>query len=258
MTSEITPEGNEKCQLKIGLDTRKTGQKSGARSENAPENDAKEAQPIPIATPETENPIQSPVAESCLLSPTSITTQDITTPEISAVCASDAILPMTQTTMHEPAAELKASADTTANPRSLIGKKTNKQLMQHYQKTGDKLQLTLKCMTLEAYKPAMDALKLYLEIHGSQSPNFYMTRNKQVIAACQMNGINDPNATRKQRLAAITCYEMIHEAITQCLELGLGKEETKKELNDAVAKAAEFFGLGNKKAVKARNKRKAA
>jgi hypothetical protein len=160
--------------------------------------------------------------------------------------------------MHEPAAEPKASASTTGSPRSLVGRKSNQQLMRHYQQTGDELQLHLKCMTLEAYKPAMDALKLYLEIHGSQSPNFYMTRNKQVMAACQMNGINDLNATRKQRLAAITCYEMIHEAIMLCLELGLGKEETKKELNDAVAKAAEFFGLGNKKTVKARNKRKAA
>lgn len=46
-------------------------------------------------------------------------------------------------------------------------------------------------------------MKLYLEIHGSQSPNFYMTRNKQVAAACQMNGVNDPNATRKQRMASL-------------------------------------------------------
>lgn len=55
---------------------------------------------------------------------------------------------------------------------------------------GDELGLQLHQITLEAYKPAMDAMKLYLEIHGSGSPNFYMTRNKQVAAACQMSVIN--------------------------------------------------------------------
>ena len=118
----------------------------------------------------------------------------------------------------------------------------------------DDLGLQLHQITMEAYKPAMDACRLYLEIYGSGSPNFYMTRNKQVAAACQMNGINDPSATRKQRLAAATCYEMIHESIMRCIELGLSKEDTKKTLNDAIEKAAAFFGLGNKKAVKARRK----
>lgn len=123
---------------------------------------------------------------------------------------------------------------------------------------GDDLGLQLHQITMEAYKPAMDACRLYLEIYGSGSPNFYMTRNKQVAAACQMNGINDPSATRKQRLAAATCYEMIHESIMRCIELGLSKEDTKKTLNEAIEKAAAFFGLGNKKAVKARAKRKVA
>jgi hypothetical protein len=131
---------------------------------------------------------------------------------------------------------------------------THQALASHYRQTGNELQLHLKQLSLEAYKPAMDACKLYLEIHGSQSPNFYMTRNKQVAAACQMSGINDPNATRKQQLAAITCYEFIHESIMRCIELGLGKEETKKTLNEAIEKAAEFFGLGNKKAAKRRAK----
>lgn len=125
---------------------------------------------------------------------------------------------------------------------------------------GDELALQIYQITLETYKPAMDAIKLYLEIFGSQSPNFYMTKNKQVAAACQMNGLNDPDATRKQRLAAMTCYEMIMESIMDGLQSGLGKEQVKQMMNDAINRAAEFFNLGNKKAVAARMKarRKAA
>lgn len=112
--------------------------------------------------------------------------------------------------------------------------------------------LGLYQIQLEAYKPAMDACKRYLEIYGSGSPNFYRTRNMQVAAVCQMNGMNDPTATRKQRLAAATCYEMIFESIMRGLEMGLDKEQVKKMMNDAINSAGVFFGLGNKKAVKAR------
>ena len=79
-------------------------------------------------------------------------------------------------------------------------------------------------------------------------------------AACQMNGLNDPSATRKQRIAAMTCYELLMEAIMTGIESGLGKEQVKQMMNDAINQAAEFFNLGNKKAVAARNKaqRKAA
>lgn len=120
---------------------------------------------------------------------------------------------------------------------------------------NDELALHLHQLQLEAYKPAMDALKLYLEIFGSQSPNFYMTKNRQIAASCQMNGINDPDATRKQRIAAMACYEMLAEAIMKAIELGLDKEEVKQMMNDAINSATEFFNLGNKKAVKAREKR---
>ena len=118
---------------------------------------------------------------------------------------------------------------------------------------GNELGLQLAQIQFEHYKPAMDAMKLYLDVYGSSSPNLYRTKNKQIAAACQMSGVNDPTATRKQRLAAITCYEMIHEAVIRCLELGLDKKEAKKALNDAIEQAAEFFGLGNKKTVQARN-----
>ena len=141
--------------------------------------------------------------------------------------------------------------------RSLNGankKPTQQELLRAIQ--GDELALQLYQITLETYKPAMDAIKLYLEIHGSQSPNFYMTKNKQVAAACQMNGLNDPGASRKQRIAAMTCYEMLMEAIMTGIESGLDKEWVKQMMNDAINRAAEFFNLGNKKAVKAREKAK--
>jgi hypothetical protein len=151
----------------------------------------------------------------------------------------------------------RALSAITDSPRSLSGKNktpTRQELLAAIQ--GDELALQLHHITLEAYKPAMDAIKKYLEIFGSQSPNFYMTKNKQVIAACQMQGINDPTATRKQRIAAAACYEMLLDAILRSFELGLKKEEVKKAMNDAINSAAEFFGLGNKKAVAQREKAK--
>lgn len=119
---------------------------------------------------------------------------------------------------------------------------------------GDELGLQLHQIQLEAYKPAMDALKLYLEIYGSRSPNFYRTKNIQVAATCQMNGLNDPDATRKQRIAAMTCYELIYETIMQAVEMGLEQEQAKQRMNEAITSAGEFFNLGNKNAVKARKK----
>ena len=163
---------------------------------------------------------------------------------------------MTQNIMPKPDTVLAPSPTIFGNQRSLRGanqRPTRNELMRAIQ--GDELALQLHQITLEAYKPAMNAIKVYIEIFGSSSPNFYMTKNKQVAAACQMNGLNDPNATRKQRLAAATCYEMICEAIMQSLEAGLDKEQVKQTMNDAIERAAAFFGLGKKKAVKARTKK---
>lgn len=133
-----------------------------------------------------------------------------------------------------------------------LSKPTQKDLMSVIR--HDELQLHIHQLQLEAYKPAMDALKLYLDIYGSGSPNFYRTKNIQVAKTCQMNGLNDPTATRKQRLAAITCYEMIYETINRSLELGLDKEQVKQLMNEAIHNAGEFFNLGNKRSVAARNK----
>lgn len=256
MTEQIVAE-SAPCPSKTGRGTRKIGKKSGAISLTAPGIAAKAVQSIPIAAPATANPIPSPEAASSSPSPTSTMTPGTTTPATCAPGVNAAMSPMTENNMPELAEKLARSLVTTASRRSLTGKRpSHNDLMRVLRNQNDDLGLQLHQITMEAYKPAMDACKLYLEIYGSGSPNFYMTRNKQVAAACQMNGINDPGATRKQRLASATCYEMIHESITRCIELGLSKQETKNALNGAIEKAAEFFGLGNKKAVKARGKAK--
>lgn len=110
----------------------------------------------------------------------------------------------------------------------------------------------IELLRLDAYRPAMDALKAYLVIHGSSSPNLYRTRNKQILAACQIASPND--ATPKQILAAVTCYQKMEEAILFGLEHHLDKEDLKRLINEAIASAAAFFGLGNQKAIQRRTK----
>jgi len=110
----------------------------------------------------------------------------------------------------------------------------------------------IELLRLDAYKPAMDALKAYLVIHGSSSPNLYRTRNKQVLAACQIASANE--ATPKQILAVATCYQKMEEAILFGLEHQLDKEEIKRLINEAIESAAQFFDLGNKKAIQRRAK----
>ena len=261
MTVESIPE-SAPCQSKIGRSTRRTGKKSAALSATNGRGIVAKAVPhIPTAAPETANPIQSPEAGLSLPSPTLTTILPTATKTTCGPGASDATCDMTPPTT-QPLDSVPVTSLATINSRhSLSGankKPTRQELLRAIQ--GDELALQLYQITLETYKPAMDAIKLYLEIHGSQSPNFYMTKNKQVSAACQMNGLNDPNATRKQRIAAMTCYELLMEAIMTGLELSLDKEQVKQRMNDAISRAAEFFNLGNKKAVAARNKagRKAA
>jgi len=256
MTESSIPE-SEPCQSKIGRATRRTGKPLADKSATNGRGIVAKAVPhIPTAAPETANPIQSPEAGLSLPSPTLTTILPTATKTTCGLGASDAMLPMTPSTMPTTPADPDNLPATIPSQRCLSGvnkKPTRQELLRAIQ--GDELALQLYQITLETYKPAMDAIKLYLEIHGSQSPNFYMTKNKQVSAACQMNGLNDPNATRKQRIAAMTCYELLMEAIMTGLELSLDKEQV-----DAISRAAEFFNLGNKKAVAARNKagRKAA
>jgi hypothetical protein len=256
MSSESIQEDGT-CRSKTGHVTRKTGKKSANLSENGPEIVVKAVPLILTAAPEIKNSTPLPGVGLSLPSPTLTTNPATVTPTTCGHGVSDATPPMTPSTMPIPAENPAVSVNTTDNRRSLVGKTkkpTHGDLMRVIR--HDELQLHLHQMKLDNYKPAMDAMKRYLEIFGSQSPNFYMTKNKQVIAACQMNGLNDPNATRKQVLAATTCYEMLYETIMRCMEMGLDKEQVKQEMNDAINKAAEFFGLGNKKAVAARNKKR--
>ncbi len=255
MTIESIPE-SAPCRSKTGRATRLTGKKSADLSAlSGPETAAKGVPLIPTAAPEMANPIPLPEAGLYLPSHTLITIPPTVPPTISEPGASAVMSPMTPSITPTTPGDPGNSLVTTDSQRSLNGankKPTRKELLRAIH--GDELALQIYQITLETYKPAMDAIKLYLEIFGSQSPNFYMTKNKQVAAACQMNGLNDPDATRKQRLAAMTCYEMIMESIMDGLQSGLGKEQVKQMMNDAINRAAEFFNLGNKKAVAARMK----
>lgn len=246
------------CQSKIDPGIPKTGRKSVNQSGKEPQTVAKEAPPTLDAAPKTESLTPSQEAPLCSPSRTLTTTPKTASRKTSGRCASGATSPTTPDIMQKQESDARALSVTTSNRRSLVGKNkkrpTRNDLMRALH--GDELGLQLHQIQLEAYKPAMDACKLYLDIYGSSSPNFYRTQNLRVMATCQMNGINDPDATRKQRIAAMTCYEMIHETIIRCLELGLDKEQVKQELSTAIEKAGEFFGLGNKKAVKARERAK--
>ena len=218
------------CPSKTGHATRRTGKTSAAPSVNAPATAAKAAPPIPTAAPVMANLTPSPVAASCSPSPTSTTIPETVTPPTSAPGANAAIPPMTPPTTPEPAIKPAHSLATTDSRRCSNG--------------------AIELLRLDAYKPAMDALKAYLVIHGSSSPNLYRVRNKQVLAACQIASPND--ATPKQILAVVTCYQKMEEAILFGLEHPLDKEDIKRLINEAIESAAHFFGLGNQKAVKRR------
>jgi hypothetical protein len=261
MTEQSIPESSP-CRSKTGRAIRRTGKKSaGPSALNGPGIAVKAVPPIQTAAPEMANHIPSPEAGLSLPSPTLTTIPPTANPTICGLGVSDATCAMTPNTTPAADSAPSNSLATISNRRSLNGankKPTRQELLRAIQ--GDELALQQHSILLETYKPTMDAIKLYLEIHGSQSPNFYMTKNKQVSAACQMNGLNDPCATRKQRIAAMTCYELLMEAIMAGIESGLGKEQVKQMMNDAINRGAEFFNLGNKKAVAARMKaqRKAA
>ena len=62
-----------------------------------------------------------------------------------------------------------------------------------------------------------------------------------------MNGINDPDATRRQRIAALTMYEDIAEVHNRAIELQMDKEDMKAWRNARLTKTALFHGLGTKK-----------
>lgn len=266
MTESIIPE-NAPCQSKIGHGTRKTGKTSVDPFVNAPEIAVKEVPLIPTAALKTMNPIPLPEVALSLPSPTLTTTPDTVTPTISDHGASDAIPPMTPSTTPKPAtADLVLSA-TTDSPRSLTGK-TPKQSAKRSQELrkvlrNDETQTTLYQIQLENYKPFTSRIQASIDIWGSSakfSGGEYAVRAKQIAAACQVSGLNDPNATPAQRLAVATALHKGTETYDRAFEQGLDKTEWKSQFKKILDQSAEFFGLGNKKAVAARNKtqRKAA
>jgi len=158
--------------------------------------------------------------------------------------------------MPELAAKPARAVATISNLSSSHGKNKSaerrKELMEKLR--HDETQMTLYQIQLDAYKPAMDAIKLLLEIFGSSSPNLYMSKNKQIAAICQVKGLNDPNASRWQTIAITACLEKLRIEVLRSLELNYDYERIKKQVNDELTRIGEFFGLGNKKAVKARGK----
>jgi hypothetical protein len=243
------------CLSKTGRCTQETGEKLVNQSVSGLEIAAKEVQLIQIVEPEIANHTLSPEAE--LSSPllTSTTSQETANPTTLEPCASDAISPMTPNTTQQPESAALALSATTANPRSLTGTpKPNKSVENRKQllRSGDQLGLTLYALQVETYKAAMDAIKQYLDMHGSSSPNYYMSKNIQIAGICQVSGLTDPEATRKQRIAIAACLEAVGEFFIRGLELGLSKEEIKNMVNQELYRVGEFFGLGNKKAIQAR------
>lgn len=221
------------CPSKTGRGIPPTGEKSAAPSSTGPAIVAKVAPPIPIVAPATANLTPSPAASSCSPSPTLTTRPKTARRKTSAPGASDAMSPMIENTIPELEEKPAHSPATTGSRRCSNG--------------------AIELLRLDAYKPAMDALKAYLVIHGSSSPNLYRTRNKQVLAACQIASASD--ATPRQILAVATCYQKMEEAILFGLEHQLDKEDIKRLINEAIESAAHFFGLGNKASQKQKGRK---
>ena len=114
----------------------------------------------------------------------------------------------------------------------------------------------LHLLGIEAFKAMGDSIQRYLARFETTSPNLYQTISLQINAACQMTRADDPTATRRQLIARAACMEKFIEAQDAALQNGLAKDEIKAARQHAIAETAAFFGLGNKKAVKARSKAK--
>lgn len=150
--------------------------------------------------------------------------------------------PMTKSTMNEHEREPEASNGIIANTSSLNG--TNKGLQESQVEHSAIAQIRL--FRKEEYPIAMDAIKLFLDIHGSSSPNYYRTINKQIAAHCQMQGVHDINATSDQQLCHLVMTHKVGRAIKTSIELGLPKDKIKQQKDYAIEQTAQFFGLGKK------------
>lgn len=116
-------EDSGSCQSKIGRGIRQTGKKSADKFVSSEQGAAaKEAQPTQTVEPKTDSLTPSPGAESFLPSPTLTTSQETATQKTCAHGASDAIPPMTPSTMPKPDSEQKALESITGNRLCLVGK----------------------------------------------------------------------------------------------------------------------------------------
>jgi len=248
MTDSIISE-SAPCPSKTGHATRKTGRKSVAPSSNEPVTAAKAVPPIPTAAPATTNPTRLPEAASCSPSLTSTTFPSAASPPTCAPGASAATSLTTGDTMPEPEEKPAPLFATTGNPACLHGKKTALTRRQLKKQLSNKPEdLFLLQVTAETYRPAMDSIKAILEVYGSSAkPSLYVALNKQVSAKCQMNGINDPSAHRRQRIAALTMFEDIYEVHIDTLEGKISRERMNEIRNERLTRTALFHGLGTKK-----------
>ena len=112
----------------------------------------------------------------------------------------------------------------------------------------------LRMLGIESFRAMADSVKQYLDVHGSSSPNLYVTISKQINAACQIDPKSQP--TRRQLIAKAACFDRFAEVQDYGIEHGFDKEEIKHSRKEAVATTAAFFGLGNK--ANQRKARKAA
>jgi hypothetical protein len=156
---------------------------------------------------------------------------------------------MTPHTTPESEEKPDHSLATTGNPACLHGKKTALTRRQLKKQLSNKPEdLFLLQVTAETYRPAMGSIKAVVEVYGSSAkPSLYVALNKQVAAKCQMNGINDPSANRRQRIAALTMYEDIYEVHTDTLEGKISRERMNEIRNERLTRTALFHGLGTKK-----------
>lgn len=251
------------CQSKIDPGIPKTGRKSVNQSGKEPQTVAKEAPPTLDAAPKTESLTPSQEAPLCSPSRTLTTTPKTASRKTSGRCASGATSPTTPDIMQKQESDARALSVTTSNRRSLVGKNKSAERSKELQRVlrNDESQMTLYQIQLEQWKPFNDRVKASVEIWGSSAKckgGEHTVRAKQIAAAAQASGLNDPYASPGQRLMMATALYKGQETYDFAFQQGLDKTEWKKQWGDMLGSVAEFFGLGNKKAVAARNKRKAA
>lgn len=188
------------CQSKIDPGIPKTGRKSVNQSGKEPQTVAKEAPPTLDAAPKTESLTPSQEAPLCSPSRTLTTTPKTASRKTSGRCASGATSPTTPDIMQKQESDARALSVTTSNRRSLVGKNKSAERSKELQRVlrNDESQMTLYQIQLEQWKPFNDRVKASVEIWGSSAKckgGEHTVRAKQIAAAAQASGLNDPYAS---------------------------------------------------------------